>query len=220
MKQRKNNIEKSWRSHENSNYDQNFGYPLLLSTQIILVNIIYETNLLGVQKIKNCMHIVVLAADFSIPIQKFMVKKFMIEKSGVEKSGVEKFMVEKSRVENSGVGKFMVEKSGVERSGVEALGWKVRGWNVLQPSILLCLKPKPFKFFLAFRHTVFAGAMEILTLYSSFNHKRAYQSKKNAVIFEALNNMETINFQDLSPLEVDKADLGPQEDHQAASLEV
>jgi hypothetical protein len=62
--------------------------------------------------------------------------------------------------------------------------------------------------------------MEILTLYSFFNHKRAYQSKKNAVIFEALNNMETINFQDLSPLEVDKADLGPQEDHQAASLEV
>ena len=63
----------------------------------------------------------------------FFNPRFGVEKSGVEKSGVEKFMVEKSGVEKSGVGKFMVEKSGVERSGVEAWGWKVRGWNVLQP---------------------------------------------------------------------------------------
>ena len=34
------------------------------------------------------------------------------------------------------------------------------------------------------------------------------------------NNIKLFNLQDLSPLEVDKADLGPQEDHQAASSEV
>ena len=42
-------------------------------------------------------------------------------------------MVQKTMVEKSGVEKFMVEKSGVERSTVEALGWKLRGWDVLQP---------------------------------------------------------------------------------------
>ena len=42
-------------------------------------------------------------------------------------------MVQKFMVENSGVEKFMVEKSGVERSGVEGWGWKVQGWDVLQP---------------------------------------------------------------------------------------
>ena len=66
-------------------------------------------------------------------VQKFMVEKFMIEKSGVEKSGVEKSPDFHFMVEKFGVGKFMVEKSEVERSGVEAWGWKVQGWNVLQP---------------------------------------------------------------------------------------
>ena len=43
---------------------------------------------------------------------------------------VQKFMVEKSRVE-----KFMVKMSVVERSVVEAWGWKVHGWDVLQPFV-------------------------------------------------------------------------------------
>ena len=42
-------------------------------------------------------------------------------------------MVQKFMVEKSGVEKFMVEKSGVERSWVEFWGWKLRGWDVLQP---------------------------------------------------------------------------------------
>jgi len=33
------------------------------------------------------------------------------------------------------------------------------------------LKPRPFKFLLAFRRTVYAGALEISTFYTSFNHK-------------------------------------------------
>ena len=40
-------------------------------------------------------------------------------------------------VEKSGVEKFIFEKSGfelwVEKSGIEAWGWKIRGWNVLEP---------------------------------------------------------------------------------------
>ena len=42
-------------------------------------------------------------------------------------------MVQKFMVEKSGAEKFMVENSGAERSGFEALGWKVRSWDVLQP---------------------------------------------------------------------------------------
>ena len=94
---------------------------------------------------------------------------------GVEKSGVEISFTQKFVVEKSGVEMFIVEKSGIKRSGVESWGWKVQGWDVLQP---WQMPPMPSQFLrpcydAAFRAEMYLGCKSVQSQFAQYFFSRA-----------------------------------------------